>query len=165
MPEGNPPAENARAAEEVERSAERERTEKPAGIPQRRVDRQRRAASAGLGAAGAASGQRRRVRPDQHRVDQDQGDGAPYGSAALKPTTPAIPADANMVPRMKRRLPNRIANSLPHTLAHTPSSPITLATVAGARAVHAPAALWAAANVRNVTTHARRANISQVWTQ
>ena len=38
-----------------------------------------------------------------------------------------------------------------------------LATVAGAS--HAPAALWAAANVRNVTTHARRADISQVWTQ
>src|SRR5437867_11267442 len=70
-----------------------------------------------------------------------------------------------MVPRMKRRLPNRIANSLPHTLAHTPSSPITLATVAGARAVHAPAALWAAANVRNVTTHARRADVFQVWTE
>src|SRR6266849_7900748 len=164
MPEGNPPAENARAAEEVERRAERERTEKPAGIPQRRVDRQRRAPSAGLGAAGAASGQLRRVRPDQHRVDQDQGDGAPVRQRRAEADYCRHPG-ANMVPRMKRRLPNRIANSLPHTLAHTPSSPITLATVAGARAVHAPAALWAAANVRNVTTHARRADISQVWTQ
>ncbi len=65
---------------------------------------------------------------------------------------------------MKRRRPNRIDSSLPHTLAHTPSNPITLATVAGAIGVHAPA-LCAAANVRKVTTHARSADISQVCTQ
>ena len=53
---------------------------------------------------------------------------------------------------------------MPHTLAHTPSSPITLATVAGAIGVHAPPPC-AAANARKVTTQARSADISQVCTQ
>ena len=66
---------------------------------------------------------------------------------------------------MKRRRPILIASSLPHTLAQTPRSPITLATVAGARTIHVPRPDRAATKVRNVTTHARSADISQVWTQ
>jgi hypothetical protein len=70
--ERHAPAQHARAAEEIECCAECQRTEETAGVAQRRVDGQRRTAPARLGAAGAPRGQRRRVRPDQHRVQQDE---------------------------------------------------------------------------------------------
>ena len=69
-----------------------------------------------------------------------------------------------MVPRMNRRRPSRMESSLPQTLAHTPTSPITLATVAGASGIQAPSPR-SAANVRKATTQARSADISQVCTQ
>src|SRR5262245_15748742 len=66
------PSQHARTTKEIERRAECQRTEEPARVAERRVDGQRRATLAGLGAAGAPRGQRRRVGPDQHRVQQDE---------------------------------------------------------------------------------------------
>src|SRR5688572_16112846 len=89
---------------------------------------------------------------------------AAYGSAEEKPITAAIADDVSMVARMKRRLPKRSGSSLPPTLAHTPSSPIALATVAGAISAQPPAPC-AAQNVRNATTQPRSADVSHVCTQ
>ena len=69
-----------------------------------------------------------------------------------------------MVPRMNRRCPNRMESSLPQMLAQTPTSPITLATVAGASGTQAPSPR-SAANVKKATTQARSADISHVCTQ
>src|SRR5262245_9652069 len=87
-----------------------------------------------------------------------------YGRAAVKPITAANAAEMSIVPRMKRRRPNRMDSSLPQTLAHTPTRPMTLATVAGASGVQA-LEVWAATNVKNVTTQPRSADISHVCTQ
>ncbi len=59
------PSQHARATEEIERRAKCQRTEETAGVAKRRVDGQRRATPAWLGAAGATRCQRRGVRPDQ----------------------------------------------------------------------------------------------------
>src|SRR3989442_14131508 len=146
MPEGNPPAQHAQVAEEVERRAERERTRNPPAYPSVEWT-----ASVAPRRPGSAL-------PALPAVSDDESDqisiaysstraAAPaYGSAALKPITAANAAEMRIVPRMKRRRPK------------------TLATVAGASSVQA-LEVWAATNVRNVTTQPRSADISHVGTQ
>ena len=113
--------------EQVERRAERQRTEKSTGIPERRVDGQVRATSTGLAlpALPAVSDEE----SDQISIAYTRTSAAAlaYGSAALKPMPPAIAADASIVPRMKRRLSPDRQLVAPHAGPHL-SSPITLAT-------------------------------------
>src|SRR3989442_11596199 len=131
MPEGNPPAQHAQVAEEVERRAERERTRNPPAYPS--VEWTASVAPRRPGSALPALPAVRDDESDQISIAYSRTSAAApaYGSAALKPITAANAAEMSIVPRMKRRRPNRMDSSLPQTLAPTPTRPMTPATGAG----------------------------------